>query len=194
VSTLAVLAGGEGSRMGAPKDLLRAGGRPVLRALLERLRWEGDTVLVAPHGGRLPPGHEEFDKVVCDATPGQGPLRGILTALSAGIGNKDIVVIPVDMPGVEREHLEWIGRQLSGRRSALGVMLKRGERIEPFPSGFRIGAGAMIQRRLEAGALAVQQLAVEEDVEVVSPPLDWGDDVWRNVNAPEDLPPGWARP
>jgi molybdopterin-guanine dinucleotide biosynthesis protein A len=191
--TLAVLAGGEGRRMGVPKDLLLAGGMPVLRSLLERLRWKGDTLLVAPHGGRLPPGHEAFDEVVTDAVSGQGPMRGILTALWAGVGNEEVVVIPIDMPAVEREHLEWVGRQLLERSSALGVMLKRGKRIEPFPSAFRIAVGGVIQRRLAAGKLAVRQLAIEKDVEVVSPPREWGDAVWKNVNTPSDLPTDWTR-
>lgn len=191
VITLAVLAGGAGQRMGGPKDLLRADGKPVLEAQLARLQWTGPTLLVAPHGGRLPPGHEAFDKVVSDAVAGQGPLRGILTALWADRG-EEIVVIPVDMPGVEREHLEWLARQLADR-SSLGVMIKRGERIEPFPCAFRIATGTMIQRRLGAGDLAVHQLAVEEEIDVVCPPPEWGDSVWHNVNTPQDLPPGWTR-
>jgi molybdenum cofactor guanylyltransferase len=191
--TLAVLAGGEGRRMGAPKDLLLAHGKPALAALLERINWKGSTVLVAPHGERTPPGHEVFDTVVRDAMPGQGPLRGILSALSAGVGEGEVIVIPVDMPGLEREHLEWIGQQLAGRRSALGMMLKRGARIEPFPCAFRIAAAGVIQRRLDAGQLAVHALADETDVEVVSPPPEWSESVWRNVNEPGELPEGWSR-
>ena len=48
--TLAILAGGEGSRMGYPKGELRLGGRPILPVLLERFAWEGPTLLVTAPG------------------------------------------------------------------------------------------------------------------------------------------------
>lgn len=192
MTMLAVLAGGEGRRMGGPKDLLLADGEPVLHALVKRIGWIGRTVLVAPHGGRLPPGHDAFEAVVSDAASGRGPLQGILAALGAS-ASEEMVVIPVDMPGIERQHLEWLVERLSERKSAPGMMLRRGDRIEPFPSAFRTAAVDMIQRRLEAGEFAVHGLVYEPGVEVVAPPREWGDDVWRNVNELRDLPEGWSR-
>ena len=192
--TLAVLAGGEGRRMGAPKDLLLVNRKPVLAALLERVGWRGPTVLVGPHGGRVPPGHEAFDEIVSDAAPDQGPLRGVLSALGASVGGDITVVMPVDMPGLEREHLEWVGQQLAERKSAVGMMLRRGERIEPFPSAFRVAAAAVIHGRLDSGRLSVHDLATGEHVEAVCPPREWGESVWRNVNESGQLPQGWSRP
>ena len=39
--TLAILAGGQSSRMGAPKANLDVGGKPMLRYLLDQARWAG---------------------------------------------------------------------------------------------------------------------------------------------------------
>src|SRR6478609_398221 len=43
--TLAILAGGRGSRMGKPKSHLRLHGRPILEYLLQRLAWPGPKLL-----------------------------------------------------------------------------------------------------------------------------------------------------
>ena len=44
--TLAILAGGAGSRMGEPKANLSVRGRPILQYLFERFNWPGPTMLV----------------------------------------------------------------------------------------------------------------------------------------------------
>ena len=81
--TLAVLAGGEGSRMGRPKGELLVRGRPILVHLVEQLAWRGPTLLVTAPGRERPAGGERFDREVVDAVAGEGPLRGLLTALEA---------------------------------------------------------------------------------------------------------------
>src|SRR3954469_12653277 len=102
--TLAILAGGEGSRMGRPKGLLRVHGRPVLEYLLERFDWPGPTLLVTAPGRERPPACELFSCEVQDPVAGLGPLRGILTALESA-RTPLVVVTSVDMPGVGREQL-----------------------------------------------------------------------------------------
>ena len=79
--TLAVLAGGEGTRMGFAKGELNIDGRPILSHLLERFAWPGWTLLVTAPGREHPSGWEGFTREVSDPEAGQGPLRGVLTAL-----------------------------------------------------------------------------------------------------------------
>jgi molybdopterin-guanine dinucleotide biosynthesis protein A len=195
-ATLAVLAGGKGRRMGGPKDGLLIDGRPVLCALLERLAWPGPTLLITPHDGRLPRGYEGFDRAVADSCAGQGPLRGLMTALTCA-DTDDLVVIPVDMPSLESRHLEWIAARFADQPAAAGIMLKRstgsGEQIEPFPCALRRSSAPMLRERLAAGQLAVHELAHSPGIETMPAPREWGDDLWRNINTPEDLPPGWTR-
>jgi molybdopterin-guanine dinucleotide biosynthesis protein A len=45
-TTLALLAGGLGKRMGTPKALLQIDGRPILEWILAELTWPGPTMLV----------------------------------------------------------------------------------------------------------------------------------------------------
>src|SRR4051794_29684613 len=79
--TLAILAGGAGSRMGGPKSNLTLHGRPILDYLLDRFSWPGPTLLITSPGREHPPGHTRFSAEAVDPVPDQGPLRGILTAL-----------------------------------------------------------------------------------------------------------------
>src|SRR6195952_3674281 len=98
-TTLAVLAGGESTRMGEPKAALRVGGKPILQYLIERFAWPGPTLLVTAPGRERPPGWERFDREVPDPVAGAGPLRGVMTALEA-IKTPFVAVVTVDMPGI----------------------------------------------------------------------------------------------
>src|SRR5262245_51915629 len=113
--TLAILAGGAGSRMGTAKSMLRIGGRPVLEFLLDRLAWRGPTLLVTAPGRERPNGQEAFDHEAVDAVGGEGPLRGILTALEfepLQPAGDPVVFVPLDMLGMQHEPVRWLAEQL----------------------------------------------------------------------------------
>lgn len=188
--TLAVLAGGEGSRMGRPKGLLEVRGRPILEHLLDALQWTGPTVLVTAPGREHPPGWRRFDRELVDRVAGQGPLRGVLTALE-GLSTPLLVVATVDMPGIGREQLQWIAQALDGRPDVPGCLLRRREadeiQIEPFPSAFRASAADVIRRRLESNRRSVRLLLEDGGFVALDAPPDWPKQVWLNLNRPEDL-------
>jgi molybdopterin-guanine dinucleotide biosynthesis protein A len=184
--TLAVLAGGRGSRMGGPKSRLSLGGRPILEDLADRFVWGGPTLLVTSPGNERPPGWGRFSAEVTDPREGEGPLRGVLTALERA--TTDVVaVVTVDMPGIRAGEVEW----LMGRLAGVAVMGAREvdgvERVEPFPLVVRTSAREMIARRLGAGLRSVYALREEAGVRVVTTPAEWPARVWANLNRPEDL-------
>jgi molybdopterin-guanine dinucleotide biosynthesis protein A len=186
--TLAVLAGGEGSRMGAPKASLRVRGQAILQFLLERWNWPGQTLLVTAPGREHPPGWERFDREVADPIAGEGPLRGIVTALQA-TATPATIVATCDMPLVVAEQFAWLAEQLATREGAAGVICRReNEQIEPFPSIYRSTALPLLQQRLIAEKRSVRSLAQEPEFEVVHAP-HWPDEVWTNLNSPSDLAP-----
>jgi molybdopterin-guanine dinucleotide biosynthesis protein A len=121
--TLAVLAGGEGSRMGLSKGLLSIHGEPILAYLLRQIAWPGPTMLVSAPGREHPPGCERFSVEVVDPQA-QGPLRGILTALE-DLATPLVVVLTVDMPGVRMEQVRWLIDHLATQPRALGIMGQR---------------------------------------------------------------------
>ena len=190
-TTLAVLAGGEGRRMGGPKGVLALDGRPILERLLDRLDWPGPTLLVTAPGREHPPGWRRFTNEVTDPVAGQGPLRGILTALQ-NASTDEVVVLPVDMPNIATAPLAWLAARLRENPIAAAVMIERrrpaSRRIEPLPAAFRATAAETIVRaRLRDRQLALHLLADNSEIVVVPAPSDWTEDFWTNLNTPSDL-------
>jgi molybdopterin-guanine dinucleotide biosynthesis protein A len=182
--TLAVLAGGQGSRMKMPKSRLTLHGQPILRYLLERSGWigRGPTLLVTSPGLDRPPGYDRFDAEAVDSVPGEGPLRGLLTALTYATTER-IIAVTVDMPGLEFQHLQWLlneGTMCSRRVDGQDV-------IEPFPCVIGQELKTAILRRLHEGRRSVQSLVEEPEVRVVPAPAASPARVWTNQNHPEDM-------
>lgn len=180
--TLAILAGGAGSRMGKPKGELLVAGKPILKYLLDRFVWAGPTLLVTAPGREHPPGWRGFAAEAVDPVANQGPLRGVLTALE-NVTSERVLVTTVDMPSLDRMHLKWL---VEHSRAEI-TMLRRGDQIEPFPSFYRTASAPMIRSQIDAGRLSVQALSRRAEVEVVPAPSEWDDAVWMNLNRPEDF-------
>jgi molybdopterin-guanine dinucleotide biosynthesis protein A len=185
--TLAILAGGEGSRMGKPKAELRVRGVPILQYLLQQFSWPGPTLLVTAPGRSQPPGGEWFNRKATDSVAGQGPLRGVLTAIEHATTER-VVIATVDMPGIDLAQLRWLVDQLAS--DSLGVITRRatasGEQIEPFPLVVRTVAATTIRRRLEENARSVHALQSESGFVVAVIPPDWPESTWINLNEPGD--------
>lgn len=176
--------------MGLPKTELSIGSEPILAYLLKRSRWDGPTLLViAPHTG-LPAGAECFDLVAADPVAGQGPLRGVLTALE-NAGTPIVVIATVDMPGIASTQLHHLCAMLRRRPRCHALMFhQRGtfDAIEPFPSAYRSKqAIALVRAQLQAANLSVRDLARHAGVKVLPAPANWQQSVWTNLNTPSDL-------
>jgi molybdopterin-guanine dinucleotide biosynthesis protein A len=185
--TLAILAGGEGSRMGRPKAELEIAGKPILVWLLERFQWPGPTLLVTAPGREHPPGWEGFDREAVDAVAGEGPLRGVLTAVERS-RTEIVFVTTVDMPGVTREQLGWVAGQLSDSPKRLAVMCRRGnDRVEPFPLGIRRESLESIRALIARGERSVVRGLGQRIADIVTCPSSWPDEGWANLNAPDDV-------
>lgn len=188
--TLVLLAGGTGSRMGKRKDLVRVHGMGLVEWMLERAAWRGPTMLVGAAEAVHVEGEKRVDVVVHDQVTGQGPLRGVLTAIQK-CQTSAMVVVPIDMPGISARHLAWILQRALEMPEAMCVMLRRvvdaEERIEPFPSLYRKPFEEVALARVQASKLAMQGLIQEAGVRVVDAPRDWKEPVWANLNRVEDV-------
>jgi molybdopterin-guanine dinucleotide biosynthesis protein A len=187
--TLAVLAGGAGSRMGTPKSLLSVGETPILAFLMRRLAWRGPTLLVTSPGREKPPGAEQFEREACDAVADEGPLRGVYTALTHAT-TPLLVVVGVDMPAVTSDELAWFVKELVARPAAAGVMASRGGQIEPLPCALRPAmALGLVSDHLAAGRRSLHGLAKDGGEIKLADAGALPERVWTNVNTPEE----WER-
>jgi len=183
-ATLCILAGGEARRMGRPKADLLVRGLPILRYLLRRFQWRGPTMLVTAPSRRSPAGCELFDREVVDPIDGQGPLRGVLTALEH-LATPLAIITTIDMPCVASPHLNWLIEQLNP--NGLGLMLRNDSHVEPFPSIFRVGALGFIRERYQSGERSVAALAHLPEFVAIDAPAEWGSSLWTNLNTPDDF-------
>ena len=193
--TLVLLAGGAGSRMGKKKDLVRVQGKGLVEWMLGRMAWRGPTMLVGPADRSHVEGQERMDTVVHDLKGGEGPLRGLEAAM-AGCRTDEMVVMPIDMPGLGARQVEWVVGRGREMRGAMCMMLRRqvreggdsaGVQVEPFPMFCRKGFAGIVARRLNAGQLSIRTFVEEEGVRVVNAPLEWEEWVWANLNMVEDV-------
>src|SRR3954470_4169097 len=106
-ATLCILAGGEARRMGRAKAELVIAGKPILVHLLDQIAWQGETMLVTAPGREHSPGCERFDREVVDPVAGEGPLRGVLTAMES-LETECAILLSVDMPGIGARQLHWL--------------------------------------------------------------------------------------
>lgn len=176
--------------MGRPKEGLRVRGRAVLVHLLERFAWLGPTLLVVAPGRPMPAGAELFSRVLTDSVAGEGPLRGVLTALEQA-ATAITLIATVDMPEIAGVHLMELAREMIERPDCRVLMFRRGdeasESLEPFPSAFRSSAIDLVREQLQSGRRAVRGLVGCPRVEAIAAPKAWGMRIWTNLNEPGDL-------
>lgn len=170
--------------MGRPKGELRIAGSLILDYLLDRFAWDGPTLLVTAPGREHPPGWRRFGREVVDPVPDQGPLRGILTALE-NLQTPLLLVATVDMPGIQRVQFDWLIANLASDK--IGLLLKRGDQVEPFPCILRSDAITPIAAQLKSGIASVMKLERFDQFDCFAAPRSWDESVWINLNYPSDL-------
>jgi molybdopterin-guanine dinucleotide biosynthesis protein A len=175
--------------MGTDKATLRIRGAPILQHLLMQLRWTGPTLLVRAPGKQSPLGAQLFEKEVVDAVEGQGPMRGILTAIDNAKG--DVVVITVDMPAITPDILHELTATAVARPELGGIMFEvacgNERRVEPFPSIYRQTARDVLIEALRHNRRSVRRLLDNPQFATVPAPHGSPESVWLNLNTPEDF-------
>ncbi len=179
-----VLAGGMSSRMGQDKALIEVDGLTLLEHAVQRLRPHVREVLVI--GDPVKYGHLH-PHVVPDDRPGMGPLGGIVTALRKARYVR-VLVTACDMPAISDRLLIAIKRGLlEGADAAVPV---HGEQWEPLCAAYHRHAleplalcveRGMLKMRSALGTVRVEQLPVQPGSN------GWPEDLFRNMNTPDDL-------
>jgi molybdenum cofactor guanylyltransferase len=182
---VAVLAGGQGRRMGGGKASAMLGGRPLISYPLSAAREAGlEAIVVAKPATTLPPLQE---RVVFEPALPAHPLCGVIAALefaSESSAGSAVVLLACDMPFLTGALLEWLAglegtamAEVDGRPQPLLA------RCLPTQSGElreSLTDGAPLTAAMER--LAPQMLGDEELSAFGSP-----DRLCFNVNSPEDL-------
>jgi molybdopterin-guanine dinucleotide biosynthesis protein A len=124
-----VLAGGQSSRMGHDKALIRLAGTPLIQYAINTLRTIGLQPRIAGAQSDLSP----FAPIVPDdpSQSGLGPLSGICSALAAG-SSRYAVFLPIDLPLLPSSLIACLLQHTAITQSAVTVISIAGF-VQTFP-------------------------------------------------------------
>ncbi|HVS01197.1 MAG TPA: molybdopterin-guanine dinucleotide biosynthesis protein B [Thermoanaerobaculia bacterium] len=173
-----ILAGGRSSRLGQRKQDLVFGQEPLLARLADQLgAVVSAVVLLGGRGGgvELP--------LLPDPPRVAGPLAGLLAACRWA-PDAAWVVLPCDLPALQRPALDWL---LGERRPGRWVVLPEvGRRPQPLLALYEPLAGPLLESLAAEGKPSPRRLVGHPAVAVVTAPAELAGS-WRDIDTPRDL-------
>jgi molybdopterin-guanine dinucleotide biosynthesis protein A len=188
--TVAILAGGNSSRMGMDKSFVSLGGRPIIGHVLERVSGLGqnETILIV----NRPDDYAHMGlPMFSDVIPGKGPLGGIYTAIHHS-GSHFTLVLACDMPLVNPSLLRHMIALCSEVGGPYDVIVPR---VDGHPQGlhaiYRRSCLEPIRECLDADRLKVIGFYDRVRVRYLDPleyaRFDPHGLSFQNINTPDEL-------
>ncbi len=183
---VAILAGGQSSRLGDNKAFAKVGGQPLIERVIERVRPLGNELIIIAN---VPDEYVHLGfSIHADIVPGKGPLGGLHTAI-ASTQSMHTLVVGCDQPFLNPELLRF----LIGLRSGYDIVVPLDQEGRPQGLHTVYGKGCLepIHHHLESNQLKLVGFFSDVHVrEVADDVLDRFDPLrlsFFNVNTPEDL-------
>lgn len=183
-----VLAGGNSSRMGQDKALMRLGNKPLILRAAEILRpFVHNVTLLAPPGRYGDLGLP----VIADMWPDQGPLAAICTGLISS-GTEWNIFLACDLPLVSPRFMELLVQRVRATCSD-AVVPRTEDGWQPLSAAYHAACRTGFARAIQEGQRSVIRLLDEIRVDVISHEEMMSAGLSEvelvNVNTPEE----WAR-
>ncbi|WCK52434.1 molybdenum cofactor guanylyltransferase [Aneurinibacillus sp. Ricciae_BoGa-3] len=179
-----VLAGGQSSRMGRPKELLEVGGQTIIESTTRLLlEVAGTCMVISNHKDRLPRLPDSIP-VYQDDTPGLGPLGGLLTAMrrtSEGL----LLVVACDMPALHASVLHLLVREAQSADSDVILPVWNGK-AHPLCAVYCNGMDPLVLRLLGQEKRKMFDLLSQVRVKQLDVSAQFDKDVFFNMNTPAD--------
>jgi molybdopterin-guanine dinucleotide biosynthesis protein A len=181
----ALLAGGESRRMGRDKATVLFRGKPLWQAQLTLLhKLQPAEIFVS---ARTDPAWRPQDLTfVPDEPPSRGPLSG-LSATIARIRSSHLLVLAIDMPFMNEDHLRYLCDKIEPGR---GVLPMIGNRAEPLAAIYPVEARVDFINALSGIDFSMQTVTNQlvkmgrlRDIRVSEEEQPF----YRNLNEPDDL-------
>ncbi len=198
--TGAILAGGQGLRMGRPKQgVLMPDGRTMIAHVIQPLSQLCQNIVIVGAGAppakglgfTMPP--QKNIIALPDDPPGRGPLSAIATLLNSGIDKEGYIITACDQPFLTPDLLRLLLGEKTTSLSTLSTprifdedMNTMAGGITPFPGYYPVCWLSIIKRELALGQYGVCKAILKSAVETV--PLNKDSRALiRNINTPDDL-------
>ncbi len=183
--TIAIMAGGQSSRMGVDKSFVLFEGRPMIEIVLEAVAGLGDETLLITN---KPTEYKHLNlPMVGDIYPDHGPLGGIFTAVHAA-AHSHVLVVACDMPWLNRSFLDYM---ISLRETA-DVIVPRWEKFpEPLHAIYSKACLDPVEAKLKEKRLKITGFFGQVNVRFVEREeierFDKDGRSFANINSPQDL-------
>lgn len=183
MTPVAILAGGQGRRIGGGKPLRVLGGETLLsRAVKQARQWSDEIAVVVRSVDQL--GDAEAT-MIADRTGIDGPLAGVAAALewASDTNAEAVLTIPTDMPFLPRD----LGQRLEQARPPRQVGLaSSGGHTHPVCALWPVSALRELPSFIGSGSASLRRFADHIGCVVI----DWASepfDPFFNINCPQDL-------
>lgn len=180
---VAILAGGEGSRIGGDKPLRSLAGETLLEIATAQARQWSDIVVVAVRDGTQAGGAAL--RCIVDEPGIDGPLAGLVAALREAevLDREAVLTIPADMPFLPGDLAERLAAELGGGRAAIA---SSGGHLHPVCGLWRVSALTGLADYLASGRRSLKGFAEAVGVRAIEWPTEKPDNFF-NINSTEDL-------
>lgn len=183
--TIAILAGGQSSRMGTDKSFVLFEGRPMIEVVRDQVAALGDELILITN---KPDAYAHLGlPMFGDVYPDHGSLGGIFTAVYHA-GHPHTLVVACDMPWLNRPLLQHM---ISLRHTADVVVPRWQKHPEPLHAIYSKACLAAIEANLKAQRLKIAGFFDQVRVHFVEREtiarFDPRGRSFANVNTPQDL-------
>lgn len=191
--TIAILAGGNSTRMGSDKASIEFQGLTLLARSLDIARNLTQNVFIVGSRHKF----EQYAQVIEDEIPNCGPLGGIHAALRSSPTDCNLI-LAVDMPFVTPSLLQYLIARAREQPNVRAVVPRWNGRWQPLCAVYRREFALAAEPALRIGKNRIDLLfdsvstrAIEKE-ELES--AGFSSDVFRNMNTPEELLAGKGPP
>ena len=169
-----ILAGGRSSRFGSDKARAVIQGQPLICHVAETLSPIATSITVVAD---VPGKYADLGlATIADATPHQGPMGGLATALAdcevAG-GPSWLLLVACDLVDIRSVWVDRLLAHASGGAVSRAAVAFRGQRWEPLLALYHTSILPEVTQRLVQGDRAMRQLLETLDTVAVPLPTDW---------------------
>lgn len=173
-----ILCGGKSTRMGTDKTKALLKGKPLLSYSVELFKSLNMDFHLSINSSQTE--LYQTHQCVIDQHEEKGPLGGITSSLKAL--NKSLLVVPVDMPKLNAELIKEL--MSNSDQSKLVECFQVDERIEPFPSIWKVESLVQLEGFLNEGMLSLQQCIKHLPHQLIKTN---GNSQFQNLNYPSEL-------
>lgn len=187
--SIAILCGGESSRLGRDKTRIKVNGTPLYRVIWEKLEGKANEIFLQVNP------EDDYDlPTQSDLLPKEGPLGAIYSALTHA-SNEWLFISACDLPKLDPRIIDELSANLGEERKTPDAVIPRWDNgyYEPLVAFYRISLKRDMQDSLKngtrkitnflSGVNTVREVSVDRLISEGS----ISSDCFFNVNNPEDV-------